>query len=103
MFPNIDNSLGIRAVTQALNSRPNLFPSTECIVEAVSICLENNISQFLNQIHGTAIGPKNSCSYADLAMGVIDKLAKSNPNLSPENSLRYRDDILVSGSLVMTN
>ena len=97
MFPNIDNSLGIRAVTQALNSRPNLFPSTECIVEAVSICLENNNSQFLNQnflqIHGTAMGPKNSCSYADLAMGEIDKLAKSNPNLSPENWLRYRDDI----------
>ena len=39
MFPNIDNDLGLLAVTQALNSRPNQFPSTECIVEAVKIFL----------------------------------------------------------------
>ena len=26
--------------------------------------------------HGTAMGPKNACSYADLAMGLIDEKAK---------------------------
>ena len=25
--------------------------------------------------HGTAMGPKNACSYADLAMGLIDEKA----------------------------
>jgi len=39
MFPNFDNNLGIKAVTDALNSREIQFPSTECIVEAVKICL----------------------------------------------------------------
>ena len=28
------------------------------------------------QPNGTAMGPKNACSYADLAMGVIDDKAK---------------------------
>jgi hypothetical protein len=81
MFPNIDNDLGLLAVTQALNSRPNQFPSTECIVEAVKICLAHNNSSFGKehylQIHGTAMGPKNACSYADLAMGIIDE--RANP------------------------
>ena len=98
MFPNIDNSLGIRTKTEAFYSRPNPFPSTECIVEAVSICLEHSNSRFSGknflQFHGTAMGPKNFCSYADLAMGEIDRLAKNHPTLSPENWLRYRDDIL---------
>ena len=39
MFPNIDNNLGINAVTEALEARPVKFPSTDCIVEAVQICL----------------------------------------------------------------
>ena len=75
MFPNIDNNLGIKAVTDALNSREIQFPSTECIVEAV-----NNShfqEQHFLQTHGTAMGPKNACSYADLAMGIIDQKAKS--------------------------
>jgi hypothetical protein len=66
MFPNIDNDLGLLAVTQALNSRPNQFPSTECIVEAVKICVAHNNSSFGKehylQIHGTGMGPKNACS-----------------------------------------
>ena len=47
MFPNIDNDLGLLAVTQALNSRPNQFPPTECIVEAVKICLAHNNSSLI--------------------------------------------------------
>ena len=35
MFPNIDNNLGINAVTEALEARPVKFPSTDCTVEAV--------------------------------------------------------------------
>ena len=39
MFPNIDNDLGITAVRKALASRSSKFPSTDCIAEAVEICL----------------------------------------------------------------
>ena len=96
MFPNIDNNLGINAVTKALEARPVKFPSTDCIVEAVKICLKHNNSFFgednFLQIHGTAMGPKNACSYADLAMGIIDKRAKSG-EMKPNLWWRYRDDI----------
>ena len=96
MFPNIDNNLGIKAVTDALNSREVQIPSTECIVEAVKICLEHNNSHFQDQqflqTHGTAMGPKNACSYADLAMGIIDQKAKSGVT-KPKLWWRYRDDI----------
>ena len=96
MFPNIDNILGINAVIEALQARPVKFPSTDCIVEAVEICLKHNNSFFEDdnflQIHGTAMGPKNACSYADLAMGIIDKRAKSG-EIKPNLWWRYRDDI----------
>ncbi len=74
------------------------FPSTECIVEAVEICLTCNNCQFgeMNflQKHGTAMGPKNACSYVDIAMGEIDRLAKTSGNIKPELWWRYRDDII---------
>ena len=96
MFPNIDNNLGINAVIEALESRPARFPSTDCIVEAVQICLKHNNSFFeadnFLQIHGTAMGPKNACSYADLAMGIIDRRARSG-EIKPNLWWRYRDDI----------
>ena len=80
MFPNINNNLGLTAVRKALNARENKFPSMTCILEAVKICLKSNHSvfkeNFFLQIHGTAMGPKNACSYADLAMGEIDVKAK---------------------------
>ena len=97
MFPNIDNNLGLTAVKKALNTRTTKIPSTKCILDAVKICLESNNSQFRNnsylQCHGTAMGPKNACSYADLAMGEIDKLAKLG-DIKPFCWWRYRDDIL---------
>ena len=73
MFPNIDNELGLGAVSRALDTREQLLPSTDCILEAVEICLKCNHSvfneKFYLQVHGTAMGPKNACSYADIAMG----------------------------------
>ena len=41
--------------------------------------------------HGTAMGPENACSYANLAMGLIDEKAKGS--LKPLLWWRYRDDI----------
>ena len=97
MFPNIDNNLGLTAVKNALDTRERKIPSTKCILEAVEICLENNHSVFCQdfflQIHGTAMGPKNACSYADLAMGVIDHKAKFCGPIKPALWWRYRDDV----------
>ena len=39
------------------------------------------------------MGPKNACSYADLAMGIIDHKAKSGGKIKPLLWWRYRDDI----------
>ena len=97
MFPNIDNTLGIMAVRKALNSRSTYFPTTDCIVEAVEICLKVNNCEFAGQSylqkHGTAMGPKIACSYADLAMGLIDEKHKSEGPYKPLLWWRYRDDI----------
>lgn len=39
------------------------------------------------------MGPKNTCSYADLAIGIIDEKAKSGGSCKPMLWWRYRDDI----------
>ena len=46
-------------------------------------------SKFMAQ---PCMGPKNACSYGDVAMGVIDKKAKSGI-IKPNLWWRYRDDI----------
>ena len=97
MFPNIDNNLGISAVRRALNSRSFNIPSTDYLVEAIEICFRVNNCQFSGQNfvkkHGTAMGPKNACSYADLAFGVIDGKANFEGSLKPMLWWRYRDGI----------
>ena len=54
-------------------------------------CLEHNNSHFQEQqflqTHGTAMGPKNACSYADLAMGIIDQKAKSGGDIETTLSI----------------
>ena len=76
MFSNINTKLGFKAVRKALNSRTNKFPSTQCILSAVELCLKYNNSYFEGehyiQIEGTAMDPKSSSSYADIAMTDID-------------------------------
>ena len=97
MSPNIDNKLGLTAVRKALNAREDKFPSTTCILEAVKICLKSNHSvfkeNFFLQIHGTAMGPKNACSYANLAMGEIDLKAKFSGPIKPSYWRRYRINV----------
>ena len=96
MFPNIDNNACLQAVYHALNKRKILHPSTECIVEAVKICLECNNSEFNDkhfvQIYGTAMGPKNSCSCADITMAVVDEVITTQGPFKPEHWCRFRDD-----------
>ena len=97
MFPNIDNNLGIKAVKKALNSRKDKSPPTNCILEATKLCLELNNCRYLGkdflQIHGTAMGPHNACSYADLSMGEFDDKALNGYKISPQIWWRFRDDI----------
>ena len=101
MYPSIDNEVGLSSCKAALNRREKFSPSTDCLLEAIKITLECNNSTFNNkhyrQNRGTAIGPHNACSYADLAMTTIDhKILDTNnrPNdiIFPPDWSRFRDD-----------
>ena len=74
---------------------------TDCLLEAIKITLECNNSTFNNkhyrQNRGTAMGPHNACSYADLAMTTTDHIildANNRPNdiIFPPDWSRFRDD-----------
>mgnify|MGYP001794966372 FL=1 len=100
MYPSIDSINGINMVEKALDTRSLKSPSTECVIEGLSICLFNNNSVFANehllQTNGTATGAPNSCSYADLAVSPIDLAVTEQMNSgTPELRYfgRYRDDI----------
>ena len=98
MFPSIDNVLGLEAVSEILHNRESDFPPTECILDALRLCLECNNSVFNNhfylQVDGTAMGPHMSCSYSDIAMCKFDLKA-----LIYKAGLlcwkRFRDDVFV--------
>ena len=97
MYPSIDNKLGLEACRDALNTRSEMKPSTECILEAIKITLECNNSTFSGkhylQIDGTAMGPKNACSYADISVSNIDKKVFCRDDIKPLCWGRYRDNI----------
>ena len=44
MFPSMDYESGVKAVKEMLNVRENKNPPTECILEALKLCLECNNS-----------------------------------------------------------
>ena len=79
-----------------LNSRRQKSKINEA-KNKVKICLKSNHSVFKDnfflQIHGTAMGPKNACSYADLAMGEIDFKAKFSGPIKLSLWWRYHDDV----------
>ena len=101
MFPNVDNDLGLGACREILDRRHNQEPSTNSIVEAIRLTLEENIAEFndkvVKQCSGTAMGPHHSCSYTDIA---IDKAIDRRVNSAeyPWQKFinlwgRFRDDI----------
>ena len=73
MFPSTDSD------RRPLDSIPNLWSSTEYIIEALEMCLTNSISTFTGQnlikTNGAAMGAPNSCFYSDLAIQPIDNAA----------------------------
>ena len=73
--------------------------STECIVEALEICITNNNSGFVGQnliqTNGTATGLTNSCSYSYLAIPPMDNAANDAEKIIFQEIFyfaRYRDD-----------
>ena len=96
MFPNFDNNLGLSSVKKYLDLCSKNIPPTNCLLEALELCLKCNNSIFNNenylQIDGTAQGPHMSCSYAVIAMADIDKEALEY-HLSPTIRKRFRDDV----------
>ena len=99
MYPSIDNEMGVAACRRHLDSRTNPRTPTDCIIDALTIVLENNVSFFNNQMYkqvaGTAMGPSHACSYADLAMSDFDTLVTNNTSVADKLKLwlRFRDDI----------
>ena len=102
MYPNITNDLGLTACKELLNKRDILEPSTDCIIDAIQITLEENIAKFgstvVKQCDGTAIGPHHACSYADAAAdyAVNQKVMSLSLNPLYDKILdwsRFRDDI----------
>ena len=98
MFPNIGNNLGLSSFKKYLDLCSENIPPTNCLLEALELCLSCNNSIFNNenylQTDGTAQGPHMSCSYADIAMADFDKEA-SEYHLTPTAWKRFRDDIFV--------
>ena len=102
MYPNITNDLGLTACKELLNKCDILEPSTDCIIDAIQITLEENIAKFgstvAKQCDGTAMGPHHACSYADAAVdyAVDQKVMSLRMNPSYDKILdwsRFRDDI----------
>ena len=75
---------------------PSYLSPAECILEALTICLECNNSVFHNifylQENVTAIGPHMPCSYSDIAMYWFDiKALNYRPGVQCWK--RFRNDI----------
>ena len=98
MFPSIDNISGTQTVKNVLENRSDQFPTTDCISEALKLCLQYNNSIFNNkfylQMDGTAQGPHMSYSYSDITIENFDKkaLEYSPPVLCWKT---FRDDVFI--------
>ena len=99
MFPSIDNNMGIASVRKYLDERESKDLPTDCVIEALELCLSCNNSVFNNtnylQTDGTAQGLHMPCSYADIAMAYHNKKALSY-FLSPTTWKRFRDNVFVA-------
>ena len=79
IFPSIDNKLGINSVIKLLNKRGCKSPPTQCVIEALELCLNCNNSIFNNtsyiETDSTAQGPHMSRSCSAIAMASHDSKA----------------------------
>ena len=81
MFSSIDNGSGIKAVKKVLIDSDSKNPPTECVFEALRLCLECNNSVFNDktfiQTDDTARGQHMSCSYSDITTAHCDNRAEN--------------------------
>ena len=65
MFPNISKLVGLQECKTHLDKHHDPIFSTECILRALEITLDNNLTEFegviYKQCKGTAMGPPNAC------------------------------------------
>ena len=101
MFPSISKNVGLEQCKYHLDRRSmeeQMF-STQCIIDALEITLENNLTEFnsimYKQCKGTAMGPENACQYAGVTIDCIDQKVMNEYKLKPLVWARYRDDIFV--------
>ena len=103
MFPNISKLVGLQECKAHLDKRHEPIFSTECILKALEITLDNNLTEFegvvYKQCKGTAMGPPNACSYADVTMNKIDIEVNEGTQwpskYRPLIWIRFRDDVFV--------
>ena len=102
MYPSIPEELGLEQCRKKLDTRKEALFSTAAIIDALKITLHHNLTLFNGilflQMLGTAIGPKNACDYADVAISMIDDLvfriiAEGDPPIIPILWARFRDDV----------
>ena len=110
MFPSITKDLGLKSCKKHLDKRENTIFSTDCILDAIEITLDNNITMFngtiFRQKKGAAMGGSNSCDYADVALADLDEivhdldLLASHGVIPPLMFERFRDDCFVVFDLI---
>ena len=97
-----NSNIGVQRVREKLTQFSEKFDvPVECIVEALEICLYRHCStyqgQYWLQTDGTAMGPKNSCSYADIVAECVDlRVLEAKINFPELRSwFHFRDDTFV--------
>ena len=79
LYTNIPHDEGIEACRKALNERENQHPSTESLVELITLVLKLNNFEFNGehylQVNGTAMWTRMAPSYANIFMGQLEKTA----------------------------
>ena len=98
MFPDTDNNLGLISGKKYLDLCNKNIPLTNCLLEALELCLICNNSIFKNenylQIDSTAQGPHMPCSYAEIAVADFGQKALEY-HFSPTSLKTFREDAFV--------
>ncbi|XP_033752172.1 uncharacterized protein LOC117335980 [Pecten maximus] len=97
LYTNIPHADGINACREAKERRGYKHPSTDSLVELLTLVLTLNNFQFNNenylQVSGTAMGTKMAPSYANVFMGHLESQLLASAPIKPFSWLRFIDDI----------
>ena len=94
---SIPHNDGIEACREAWGQRSVKEPTTECLVQLLTLVLKHNNFTFNGehflQINGTAMGTKMAPSYANIFMGKLQKLIIQSAPHKPLSWFRFIDDV----------